>query len=100
MVTLGHRLSSRFADYSPHEQPRWQLKLTERLRLGHPSGTLLVTARFDAKGSVSEATVFRTARRDDGRVGLLGKKGLRRMERCIAKEVFVAIDFENALWRF
>lgn len=31
--------------------------------LGHPSGTLLVTAKFDTKGSVSEATVFRTARR-------------------------------------
>jgi 2-methylaconitate cis-trans-isomerase PrpF len=31
--------------------------------LGHPSGTLLVTAKFDAEGSVSEATVFRTARR-------------------------------------
>jgi 2-methylaconitate cis-trans-isomerase PrpF len=30
---------------------------------GHPSGTLLVTARFDAKGSISEAAVFMTARR-------------------------------------
>jgi 2-methylaconitate cis-trans-isomerase PrpF len=33
------------------------------ITLGHPSGTLLVTAKFDAKGFVSEATVFRTARR-------------------------------------
>ena len=30
---------------------------------GHPSGTLLVNARFDAKGSISEAAVFMTARR-------------------------------------
>jgi 2-methylaconitate cis-trans-isomerase PrpF len=35
----------------------------EGVTLGHPSGTLLVTAKFDAQGSVSEATVFRTARR-------------------------------------
>jgi 2-methylaconitate cis-trans-isomerase PrpF len=28
-----------------------------------PSGTLLLTAKFDEEGSVSEATVFRTARR-------------------------------------
>ena len=47
----------------PHWQPRQQLKLIERLWLGHPGGTLLVTARFAAKGSVSEATVFGTARR-------------------------------------
>lgn len=33
------------------------------ITLGHPSGTLLVTAKFDAEGCVSEATVFRTARR-------------------------------------
>ena len=33
------------------------------ITLGHPSGTLLVTAKFDADGVVSEATVFRTARR-------------------------------------
>ena len=33
------------------------------ITLGHPSGTLLVTAKFDAKGAVGEATVFRTARR-------------------------------------
>jgi 2-methylaconitate cis-trans-isomerase PrpF len=33
------------------------------ITLGHPSGTLLVTAKFDATGCVSEATVFRTARR-------------------------------------
>ena len=35
----------------------------DSITLGHPSGTLLVTARFDAKGSVSEAAVFRAARR-------------------------------------
>ncbi len=33
------------------------------ITLGHPSGTLLVTAKFDEDGVVSEATVFRTARR-------------------------------------
>jgi 2-methylaconitate cis-trans-isomerase PrpF len=33
------------------------------ITLGHPSGTLLVAAKFEAEGSVSEATVFRTARR-------------------------------------
>ena len=33
------------------------------ITLGHPSGTLLVAAKFEADGSVSEATVFRTARR-------------------------------------
>lgn len=33
------------------------------ITLGHPSGTLLVTAKFGADGIVSEATVFRTARR-------------------------------------
>ncbi|KAF2137019.1 uncharacterized protein K452DRAFT_236620 [Aplosporella prunicola CBS 121167] len=31
--------------------------------VGHPSGRLLVTARFGKDGAVSEATVFRTARR-------------------------------------
>ena len=31
--------------------------------LNYPGGALLVTARFDTKGSVSEATVFRTVRR-------------------------------------
>jgi len=39
------------------------------ITLGHPSGRLLVAATFDAKGSVSEAKVFRTARRImDGQV--------------------------------
>ena len=33
------------------------------ITLGHPSGTLLVTAEFGADGSVSKASVFRTARR-------------------------------------
>jgi 2-methylaconitate cis-trans-isomerase PrpF len=33
------------------------------ITLGHPSGTLLVAAKFEAEGSVSEVTVFRTARR-------------------------------------
>ena len=33
------------------------------ITLGHPSGTLLVTAEFDEDGVVREATVFRTARR-------------------------------------
>ena len=36
---------------------------TNGITLGHPSGTLLVAAKFDAEGSVREATVFRTARR-------------------------------------
>ena len=33
------------------------------ITLGHPSGILLVTAKFGADGSVSDAAVFRTARR-------------------------------------
>jgi 2-methylaconitate cis-trans-isomerase PrpF len=33
------------------------------ITLGHSSGKSLVTAKFDDKGKVSEATVFRTARR-------------------------------------
>jgi 2-methylaconitate cis-trans-isomerase PrpF len=67
----------------------------DSITLGHPSGTLLVTARFDAKGSVSEATVFRTARRIMGRQ-VFWKEGLRRMERCITKEILVAIDLRTS----
>ena len=33
------------------------------IRLGHPSGRIIVGARYDDKGSLASATVFRTARR-------------------------------------
>lgn len=33
------------------------------ITLGHPSGKMMVTAKFDERGVVTEATVFRTARR-------------------------------------
>jgi 2-methylaconitate cis-trans-isomerase PrpF len=33
------------------------------ITLGHASGKMVVTAKFDGEGRVTEATVFRTARR-------------------------------------
>ena len=60
---MNLQLSIAMAD-NPRTRPILEQKTKpDGITLGHPSGTLLVAAKFEAEGSVSEATVFRTARR-------------------------------------
>ena len=45
------------------KNPAKELIDADSITLGHLGGTLLVTARFAAKGSMNEATIFTTTRR-------------------------------------